>query len=333
MKQNVKTGAKILCAATLMVGLGACSTISDPDQVGLYYMEGPSDGYKFGECIEPGKTGPAEWNNSVVYLPTSLRTWTIDDMPDPQDANRSVIAPGADSADVIIVSAKPQENQPSGVQVKVSTKTNFYLNTFCDQNGGKVKEFWEKVGRRYGADTEAGWRRMLETELVSTQKTIIKEVIREYSADPLIANQDGIQGQAQKLIAERLAVEFNRITGGQFFCGPSFNRSSQDCPPLELLIIGVEYADRGIQAARNEKQKAVELAAAQLAKAQGEAAALVAEAQGKRDAANALNQLYNTPGWVSLQKQIEAGRALVEACKAAKECRLIVGPDGSVIMA
>lgn len=321
MKQNVKTGAKILCAATLMVGLGACSTISDPDAVGLYYMEGPSDGYKFGECINPGQTGPAEWNNSVVYLPTSLRTWVIDD------------GEGADSKNLITVSAKPEKDQPSGVQVKVSTKTNFHLNTFCDANGGVVKEFWEKIGRRYNADTPEGWRNMLNVELVTVQTTIIKDVIRNYSADPLIANQDGIQGEAQKAIATRLATEFNRVAGGQFFCGPTFNRGSKDCPPLELLIIGVEYSDPGIQAARNEKQKAVELAAAQLAKAQGEAAALVAEAQGKRDAAAALSQLYNTPGWVALQKQIEAGRALVEACKAAKECRLIVGPDGSVIMA
>lgn len=174
---------------------------------------------------------------------------------------------------------------------------------------------------------------MLNAELVPIQKTIIKDVVRNYSADPFIANLEGIQSEAQTEIAKRLAIEFNRITGGQFFCGPSFDSAKRDCPALELLIIGVEYADPGIQAARNEKQKAVELAAAKLAEAQGIAAALVAEAQGKRDAANAVGALYNSPGWVALQKQIEAGKALVEACKAAKECRLVVGPDGSVIMA
>lgn len=317
--------AKVFCATSALAGLllsaSACSTISDPDAIGLYYMEGPSDGYKFGRCIDPGQTGPALWNNSVVYLPTSLRTWTIDD------------GEGADSKNLITVSAKPEKDQPSGVQVKVSTKTNFYLNTFCDASGGVVREFWEKIGRRYQADTPDGWRNMLNAELVPIQTTIIKDVIRGYSADPLIANQDGVQNEAQKVIAERLATEFNRIAGGKFFCGPSFNRAKADCPQLELLIIGVEYSDPGIQAARNEKQKAVELAAAKLAEAQGQAAALVAEAQGKRDAAAALNQLYNTPGWVALQKQIEAGRALVEACKVAKECRLVVGADGNLIMA
>lgn len=121
---RIRKTCAIAVAATLLAGTAACSTIAEPDAIGLYYMEGPSDGYKFGECIEPGQTGPAEWNNSVVYLPTSLRTWTIDD------------AEGSDSKNLIVVSAKPEKEQPSGVQVKVSTKTNFYLNTFCDENGG-----------------------------------------------------------------------------------------------------------------------------------------------------------------------------------------------------
>ena len=308
-----------------LVGLAVittgCSSISDPDYVGLYYMQGPSDGYQFGECIQPGQTGPAEWNNSVVYLPVNLRTWTIDD------------AEGADSREEIVVSAAPQENQPSGVQVKVSTKTNMHLNTFCDENGGVAREFWEKIGRRYEADTAAGWRKMLLAEFVPVQKTIIKDVLRQYQADPLIANVDAVQAQAAKQITDRLAIEFNRISGGNFFCGPTFNRKSKDCPPLELLIIGLEYADPGIQQARNEKQKQLELAAAEIAKAEGAAKALVAKAQGERDAAAALASLYNSPGWVSLQKTIATNQALVEACKAAKECKLIVGADGNLIMA
>jgi len=331
--KNTRRYVAILAGTGIALGLGACSTTSEPDKVGLYYMEGPSDGYQFGECIQPGKTGSPEWNNSVVYLPTSLRTWVIDDMPDPTDPlNKSVIAPGADSGNVTVVSAKPEKDQPSGVQVKISTKTSFYLNTFCDKSGGKAKEFWEKIGRRYFADTDKGWKDMLEAEMTPIQNTIIKDVSRNYSADPFIANANGEQNEAQKTISERLAVEFNRLAGGQFFCGPTFNRASDTCPALEMLIIGVEYADRGIQAARNEKQKAVELAAAKLAEAQGIAAALVAEAQGKRDAANAVGALYNSPGWVALQKQIEAGKALIEACKQAKECRLIVGADGTLIM-
>ena len=96
--------------------------------------------------------------------------------------------------------------------------------------------------------------------------------------------------------------------------------------------MNVEYADDGIQAARNEKVKALEQAAAKLATAQGEAGALVAEAEGKAKAAKALESLYASPGWVALQKAILQQQGLIQACQAAKECRLIVGSNGQLIM-
>lgn len=288
--------------------------------VGLYYMQGSSDGNQFGHCTKPGQTDDYEYNNEIIYLPTSLRTWTINNNQD------------ADSKDAIIVSAAPQEGQPSGVQVKVWSQTKFFLNTFCDDDGGVVKEFWEKVGRRYGANTEDGWRRMLNDILVPTLQKVTKDVIRTYGADPLVGNIDGVQGKAQTAIATQFATELNRMAGGNFFCGPSFVRTKGECPAVEFLIIDVDYADDGIQAARNEKQKAVEEAAAKLARAQGEAAALVAEAKGKADAAKELAKLYATPGWIKLQEAIIAQQALIEACKVAKECRLVVGADGTLLI-
>lgn len=52
----------------------------------------------------------------------------------------------------------------------------------------------------------------------------------------------------------------------------------------------------------------------------------------KLTVAAALANLYNSPGWVALQKQITASNALIEACKVAKECRLVVGSDGNLVM-
>ena len=99
-----------------------------------------------------------------------------------------------------------------------------------------------------------------------------------------------------------------------------------------MIIKDVDYSDPGIQAARNEKQKAVELGAAKLATANAEAAALLAEAKGKRDAAGELAKLYANPSWVRLQDTILKTQALIKACEAAKECKLIVGADGNLIM-
>lgn len=315
-----RTLAAVVAVAAIFA-LGACSTVAPNDEVGLYYMQGPSDGDKFNNCIDPSRTGKPEYNNNVIFLPTSLRTWVIS----PEE--------GSDSKDPITVSAKPEEGQPSGVQVNVWTKTNFKLNTYCDAEGGVVRQFWEAVGHRYDADTEKGWRKMLLAEFVPTQQRIIADVIRQYSADDLVANKNGIRTQAQIDVGRQLAVEFNRITGGPFFCGPSFNRIHSECPPLELSIINVEFTDPGIQQARNEKQKAIELGAAKVAAAEAEARATVAEAEGKANAAAKLAALYNNPGWVALQKQLASSNALVQACQLAKECRLIVGANGQLILA
>jgi len=314
---------KKLVVISLVAGalaLGGCSTIAEPDKVGLYYLEGSSDGYKFDKCINPGQTGDAEWNNSVVYLPTSLRSWNI-------------TPSGGDSTKATIVSTKPEEGQPSGVQVSVWSTTNFYLNTFCDAQGGVVKDFWEKIGRRYNAEDATGWNNMLQNILVPALNKATQDVIRSYGSDALVGNIGGVRAEAQKAISAAFAIELKRLTGGDFFCGPTFNRASSDCPALEMIIVDVDFTDDGIQKARNEKQKAVELGAAKLATANAEAAALLAEATGKKNAAAELAKLYANPAWVRLQETILKTQALIEACKQAKECKLIVGADGNLIMA
>ena len=139
-----------------------------------------------------------------------------------------------------------------------------------------------------------------------------------------MGNVNGVIQDMQTKVSAQFSTELKRIAGDDYFCGPSFSRLKDDCPAVELLIKDVTYNDPGIQSARNEKQKAVELAAAQLARAQGEAAALVAEAQGKRDAAAAIASLYNSPGWVALQQSILQLEA-VKACGANPNCHMFVG--------
>lgn len=300
--------------------LTGCTSTTDPDVVGLYYMQGSLDGNTFGHCTKPGQTDDFEWNNEIIYLPTSLRTWTINDVD------------GADSRTPIEVSTKPEKDQPSGVPVKVWSQTKFHLNTFCDDNGGVVRQFWEKVGRRYQANTEEGWRRMLNDLLVPALQKVTRDVIRTHEADKLVGNVDAVQTTAQQAIGAAYAAELNRLAGGDYFCGPTFSRAKADCPPVEFAILDIDYADAGIQEARNAKQKALEQAAATLAQAQGEAAKLEAEARGKANAAAELAKLYANPAWVQLQIEITRAQALVDACRAAKECTIVVGADGSLIM-
>lgn len=281
-------------------------------------MKGNIDGYEFGFCIEPGQTGDWEWNNEVIFLPTNQRTWNVG-------------GEGADTGNPIISSSKPQEGQPSGIEVAVWPKASFVLNTFCDKTGGVARQFWDTVGRRYEANTEEGWKKMLQAVLVPPLEKATRDVTRSYNADDLVGNVNGILAEVQDKISAQFTIELKRLTGGDFFCGPSFSRLKPDCPPIQMILKDVSYADHGIQTARNEKQKAMELAAAQLARAQGEAAALVAEAKGKADAAAQLASLYANPNWVRLQETIIQAE-MAKVCGQNPNCHMIVGADGNIII-
>jgi hypothetical protein len=291
--------------ALLILATAACAEIADPDMVGLYYMEGQSDGYKFDHCIDPGKSDDALWNNSVVWLPNNLRTWNIA----PQ---------GGDTDRPITVASKPEANQPSGVQVNIWSQVNLMLNTNCDDGGNSpLVQFWEKIGRRYGADTEEGWKRTLLNTVVPALEKATRVVVRNYSADPLVAGTS--LPEIQEAIAREFSTELKRVTGGEFFCGPEFNRATTACPPVQVLVKDVDYTDPGIQQARNDKQKALE-----------QAAARVAAAQGEVDAAAKQRELYDNPAWVQLEKakiQLE----IAKACGQNPNCHMVMGSDGTII--
>jgi hypothetical protein len=290
--------------ATVLLGTAACAEIAEPDQVGLYYAEGQIDGYKFDHCIGPGESDDALWNNSVVWLPTNLRTWNI--------------APeGGDSRTPITVASKPEPNQPSGVQVNVWSQTNLMLNTNCSDANSVLVQWWEKLGRRYEADTESGWRTMLLNTVVPALEKAERTVLRGYSADALVAGT--VLPEVQEKVSDEFALELKRLTGGEYFCGPTFSRGSNSCPPVEVVIKDVDYTDSGIQQARNEKQKAIE-----------QAAALVAEAEGKVKAAAAQNQLYQNEAWVELEKA-RINLAAVQACSQNPNCTVVVGASGTIV--
>lgn len=322
MKRNWITRSLVLGVVGVMAlgTVSACSSIAAPDYMGLYYMEGNIDGYKFDHCYDPGSTTDAEWNNSTVLLPVSLRTWKISE--DSTDSTRPIRVP-----------SKPQAEQPGGVMMNIWTQTNFMLNTHCGANNDDVNSpivhFWEKIGRRYNADTVDGWKIMLENTIVTALTTVTANVIRDYEADVLVSGTK--KEEIQSRISNAFTPELKRLVGGDYFCGPTFSRQSETCPPVQVLLLPVDYANEGIQAARDEKQAAIERAAATLAEAQGQAAALVAEATGKVNAANLEGQLYNNPGWVELQKAEIQRKMVVEACSVSPNCTLILGSDGTVL--
>lgn len=318
-----------LVLAAVVLSMSACSTTAASDEVGLYYWQGSSDGDHFGFCIKPGQVGKAETNNTVYYLPAGVKEWNIG-------------GEGSDVGDPIVASSKPQEGQPSGVEVQVWPKVTMKLNTFCDENGGVIRQFWENVGRSKGADTPEGWRKLMLDVVHTALGKSTRDITREYEADPMVGNVGGITTEIQNKIATLFSVELKRMTGGDYFCGPTFNYTKPECPVVEVFVKDVTYNDPGIQASRNNKQKAVEQAAADLAKAQGDAAALLAKVLGEAEALKAkaegevasaakLRELYNNPAWVRL-RQMELQLEAVKACSVQPNCKMIMGADGNIMI-
>src|SRR5690348_12171207 len=200
MTRNWRIFGAILAGGLLIISAAACSEIAPPDQVGLYYMEGPIDGYKFDHCFKPGSTTSAKWNNSTVLLPNSLRTWKIS-----EDSN--------DSKTPIQVPSAPEAQQPSGVMMNVWTQTNFMLNTNCGSDekdaNSPIVQFWEKIGRRYNADQTEGWKDMLNNTIVTALTTVTGSIIRQYPADVLVAGTK--KDEIQNKISDAFTPELKRL--------------------------------------------------------------------------------------------------------------------------
>ena len=297
-------------AAVLLLGTGTACSYGNPgaDEVGLYYEEGSLDGQNFLECVDPGEsimTGDLFEQSDAIYpVPSSLRTWNIA----PQ---------GGDSNVAITVAAAPEKDQPSGAQVNLWIQFAFSINSSCAGDAASpAVQWWEKVGRRYyvADNTEnktEWWGKMLQNTIVPAAEAVSRTKARSYTADALVSGAANVE--LQKAVSADLPGELLRLTGGKYFCSPTFNRANPDqCGEIQVLVKDVDYTNPAIQAARDEKQRAVEVAAAK-----------VAEAQGKVDAAAKEAELYKNPSWVSLElakMELEAAKAQAEACAKAASC-------------
>ncbi len=298
---------------TLLAGLAACSTRPPADEMYLYYTNGSIDTKQFQECVAPNGKGPWQANNDVFALPTSLRTWNI--------------RPAGGDTDVPIKSSsKPQGSQP-GPEVVVYVTAEFYLNTNCD--GGKnapAVKFWEQTGRRYGVSSDGGefsqdgWNRMLLNTLVPAEEKAIREVTRNYSADDLDANANGIWKQMETALGTTFLAELKAKTGGDYFCGPGYDRAKPDCPPVRISITDVNFADQGIAEAR-----------ARVFKAEQDAKAALVAAQSQVDVANKLATAGNNPSYLKL-KELETWLAGVQACAQNPNCTTFVGDPGGTVV-
>jgi hypothetical protein len=307
-------------AAATLAGTVACSTRPPADEIWLYYMDGPRDAKQFSACVEPNTKGDWKANNQVFALPTSLRTWNI--RPD-----------GGDTGKPVVAGTKPDAKGQAGPQVEVYTTTEFYLNTNCSGGAGSpVVTFWEKTGRRYKLSTadavfdEKAWRAMLLNTLVPVLEKTLQGVTRDFSADQLDADLDGTWRKAETAMGAEFAEQLKAKVGGDYFCGPSYDRAAKTCPPVRVSITDINYQDKGLQDARAAVRKAEE-----------DAKRALIEAQSQVAVARELAKLGDDPNYLRL-RQLENELAIArertrqaELCAKNPNCTVIVGDASAVV--
>jgi regulator of protease activity HflC (stomatin/prohibitin superfamily) len=276
------------------------------NEIGLHYNGGPIEGDSFERIIEPGSgaqfLGPAD---RLVTLPIDLRSYVTCD-PDRVDGDT------CDGPDIVAATK-------GGAEMRFRIGASFMVNTADEV----VREFYEKVCRKFGCDEGDGWDDMLQARFRGPIEQAIQQTVRNYTVDQLFAgvNADGsatsVLEDVQADIAADLKENINRFVGGDYFCGPGFDRDKPNtCPDFEFQITDAVPTDEGIREAfaRN-------LSSAQdVITARNRADAEVAEAEGTRRAQEALAGLYTDPAYIAYLNAVAVGE-----CAKNNNCTLIVG--------
>jgi hypothetical protein len=278
------------------------------DQIGLHYSGGPIEGQHFVDVIPPGSGARfLGLRDTLIELPVTQRDYIVSLDPDEGDREQ---------ADVILAPAR------GGVQMQVEAAVYFTLNTGQDV----VRRFYERVCIKFQCTGEDGWRDMLNNNLRKPLEQAIQQAFRTHSVDELYGGAAGTSDtpvlvQIQDEIAQDLKDNVNQVMGGDYFCGPTFDRSHPDvCPDFEFIIVSATPTSQEVIdafAANAASQRHVTTA-------ENNANAAVAEADGQRRAAEALASIASIPGYIAyLQAQA------MQTCAGNNNCTLVVTPGDS----
>lgn len=275
-------------------------------KVGLHYSGGPIEGQSFQKIIQPGSgaqfLGPGD---TLAVLPIDQRSYTT--CPSDQ-----VNGDTCDGPDIVAATR-------GGAEMRFRIGVSFKLNTGDDI----IREFYEQICRKYDCASGDGWDDMLQVVFRGPIEQAVQQSVRNYTVDQLFAgvDEDGgstaILEDVQADIAADLKENINQFVGGDYFCGPGFDRDKPDvCPDFQFQITDAVPTDDGVRAAFAEN-----LASRQdVITARNQADAEVAEAEGTRRAQEALAGLYTDPAYIAYLQAVALGD-----CAKNTNCTLIFG--------
>lgn len=277
------------------------------DKVGLHYTGGPLQGQRFVETVNPGtKTKFYGLLESVYELPSTQRNYIV-----------SKNATEGDRREADVIQAPSSE----GVIFDFEAATYFKLNT----GDAVVRQFFEQVCLKYRCtdlSEGGGWERMLNDTLRQQLESAIQDQARRFTTDQLANDPEALKA-IQDAIGPQIKQRVSAVIGGEYFCGPGFDRARpQECPDFTFIIKKVSAPDN-----IRENYSAVKASQIAIERARNEATRQKVEAEGEAARQNALRQAQSlTP------EQIDFVRAQAMAtCAANSNCTLVITDGGAAV--
>lgn len=291
MDDEVRPGLVVGVIGAVVVGLVGLVLLfsfvggwksTPPDKVALHYTGGPFQGVHFVEVVPPGKPIKFYGLREKFYkYPATQRNYIVSDRAEEGDRK--------EADHIKTVSA---DNLGAWWNVAIT----FKLNTSPEV----IKRFHEQLGLKFNAWGEKGWDHLLDQTLRQVLDNRMAAEASKYTLEKLYSDPT-TRSAIQAAVGADLKNGVNDLVGGNFFCGPTFDRETPNvCPDLKFIIKGAPTisdvvknqfdANRKAELAVQEKDFEV-----QQAKKQAEAAAALT------------NAIANNPNYVLL-KAIESGK-------------------------
>ena len=234
----MKKIAAVLLAVFAMLVSSACSSITtDSDEVGLHYKGGSFSSKKFSNCVDPSNRNWDGPGDAHFYYPQGQRTYSFT---------------GRKGSELKPILAKTSNS----VNLKVAGYVTFHLNTDCKT----LREFHEKIGRKYGAYSESsgafssgdlpkGWVSMLNDYLATPLNSSIDNAGLKFDWKTL-AYDASAQSKFEEEVKENLPKQLNS-TISKYLVIDSV--SIQPPEPPQDLITALEASEKA--KAENDAQK------------------------------------------------------------------------------
>jgi hypothetical protein len=309
----------LIALIAMAFAVTACAE-TKADTVGLKYGAGPIEGDHFEKVIDPGSGQVFVWNDKVVNIPINQRDYTFcSDVREDSDDE------GCDTGPIKVTAL-------GGAELAISGGVTFEIATGDEE---VLRAFNEELCRKFDcADDEGlksdGWAELLRVVMRGPIEDSLQEEVRGYSVDALyagvpaegesVSEEEALSTltQVSDALASSLKETINEYAGGEFFCGPAYERSEPgECPDFEFIITEVTPSEE-VKAAfdRNvaSRQGVVD--------AQNEADAKVVKAEGDKEAADIQSALFSNPAYLAYLRALA-----IQECAKNNNCTLIVGAD------